>query len=145
MEAFKAKGDLRASVKELEWGVSGRTGYWIRNTFGFFGQLGFDERALEYWGFAAGIKTPLSKNYGSVKAFYQYNIKTEGDLASSHTFYLFWNFGKHRKDLWKKQIRDTSAPALIDKLRSVRGVNVEEGEGIYPDNSISSCCQFRFG
>ncbi len=71
-------------------------------------------------------ETPLSKNYGSVTAFYQYNIKTEGDLASSHTFYLFWSFGKNRKDLWKKQIRDTSAPALIDKLRKIHGINVEE-------------------
>lgn len=125
LEAFKAQEDLRASVRELEWGVSGRTGYWIRNTFGFFGQLGFDERALEYWGLAAGIRTPL-KSHGSLTAFYQYNIKTEGDLASSHTFYLFWNFGKHRKDLCKKQINDTPAPAFINKLRSVRGVNVEE-------------------
>jgi flagellar motor protein MotB len=126
VEDFKANGDLKAAAKDLEWGISGRAGYWIMNTFGVFGQFGFDERALEHWGFAAGFRKPLSKNFGSVTAFYQYNIKTEGDLASSHTFYFFWSFGKNRKDLWKKQIADTSAPDLIDRLREIHGIKVEE-------------------
>jgi hypothetical protein len=126
VEDFKASGDLKAAAKDLEWGITGRAGYWIMNTFGVFGQLGFDERALEYWGLAAGIRKPLSKNLGTVTALYQYNIKTEGELASSHTFYLLWSFGKNRKDLWKKQIGDTSAPVLIDRLRKIHGIAVEE-------------------
>jgi len=126
VEDFKADGDLKAAAKDLEWGISGRAGYWIMNTFGVFGQLGFDERTFEYWGLAAGIRKSLPKKYGSVTAFYQYNIKTEGDLASSHTFYLFWSFGKNRKDSLEKNINDTVIPAPIDRLRKIRGVNVEE-------------------
>jgi flagellar motor protein MotB len=127
MDDFKAKGVLApAARKELEWGISGRAGYWIMNTFGVFGQIGFDNRVFEYLGFAAGVRKPLSKEYGSLSAFYQYNIKTEGDLASSHTFYLFWSFGKSRKDASKKQIDSTVAPAPIDKLKKIRGVDVKE-------------------
>lgn len=127
LDDFKAEGDLKAAAKDLEWGLSGRAGYWIMNTFGVFGQIGFDERVFEYWGLAAGVKVPLKKNLGSVKAFYQYNIKTEGNLASSHTFYLFWNFGKNREDLWKKQkSADSTKPAPIDRLRKIHGVKIEE-------------------
>lgn len=126
LEDFKSDGDIKAAARDLEWGISGRAGYWIREMFGVFGQLGFDERVFEYWGLAAGIKTPVLKNYGSVTAFYQYNIKTEGDLASSHSFYLFWSFGKNRKDLGKKKTVDTSSTDFTDRLRKIRGVNVEE-------------------
>jgi flagellar motor protein MotB len=126
VEDFKADGDLNAAEKEIELGISGRAGYWIMNTFGIFGQLGFDERVFEYWGLAAGIKIPQQKNYGTMTAFYQYNIKAEGDLASSHTFYLFWSFGKNHKESAKKQIIDTVIPASIDKLRKIRGISIEE-------------------
>lgn len=127
VEDFKTAGTPGTAVKDLEWGLSSRAGYWIMNTFGIFGQLGFDERVVEYWGLAAGIRTPVKKQSGILKAFYQYNIKTEGDLASSHTFYLFWSFGKKKKDVQKKEAADTLDSAPIERLRKINGVNVEEG------------------
>lgn len=126
VEDFRSKGDIEGAVKSLEWGISGRAGYWIMNSFGVFGQLGFDRRALEYWGLAAGIRTPIT-NRVSLTSFYQYNIKTEGDLASSHTFYLFWNFGKTRKNQQKdEQLIGTSSTTPIERLKHIRGVDVEE-------------------
>jgi flagellar motor protein MotB len=126
VEDFKADGDLRSAGKDLEWGLSTRAGYWILNTFAIFGQLGFDERGVEYWGLAGGIRIPLKKNLGTITSFYQYNIKTEGSLASSHTIYLLWSFGKSRKEMWKKQITDTTQTDLLSKLKEIRGLKVEE-------------------
>lgn len=126
IEDFKADGTSGTAYKDLEWGLSARAGYWIMNTFGMFGQLGFDERVIEHWGFAAGIKTPLRNESGILKAFYQYNIKAEGDLASSHTFYLFLSFGKKKKDVQKKEVTDAVDTAPIERLRKINGVDVEE-------------------
>jgi chemotaxis protein MotB len=115
------------------------------NTFGIFGQLGFDERALEYWGLAAGMRIPSPKSYGSMTAFYQYTIKTEGDLASSHTFYLFWEFGKNRKELTKKQIVDTIVPDAIDKLRKIHGISVEEEKEVIRITATQVAVNFASG
>ena len=129
VEDFKADGDLRSAGKDLEWGLSTRAGYWILNTFAIFGQLGFDERGVEYWGLAGGIRIPLKKNLGTITSFYQYNIKTEGSLASSHTIYLLWSFGKTERDVEKADHRyKPNRPAI--KVKRDQRAQGRGGKGI---------------
>ncbi len=114
--------------KKVEWGLAGRAGYWFLSSVGLWGQIGFDERALEYWGLAAGAKIPYRVGLGKAKAFYQYNIKAEGQAASSHSFYLIWSFGKSRGEVRNEiAISDSSKDsASFQNLKNMRGVRVEE-------------------
>jgi flagellar motor protein MotB len=100
---------------------------------GFF-QLGYDQTILEYWGLAVGAKLPSPIGSERIAGWYQYNIKTEGDLASSHTAYIIVSLGKHRNEMWGRKKR--RAPAKrddsgrkgdrLERLRGIKGVKVEE-------------------
>lgn len=121
-------GSGNRTDRKVEWGLAGRAGYWFLNMVGLWGQIGFDERTLEYWGLAAGAKIPYQKGIGNAKAFYQYNIKAEGEGASSHSFYLIWSIGSSREEIQEIHAFpiDSSADETSDlrKLEDMQGVTV---------------------
>jgi flagellar motor protein MotB len=90
------------------------------------------------------VNVPLGDKDHSVQVLYQYNLKTEGDLASAHTLYVVATIGKPRDKLWARlhpapkpatvqpkplppQEALTGAEAL-DSLRKIEGITIEEGQ-----------------
>ena len=93
-DEFRLPDDVAGEKKRLEWGAAWRLGAWFRQLIGGYLLLGFGEQAVEYWGLAGGVKVPLPEKATTITALYQYNLKTEGENASSHTFYLIAEIGK---------------------------------------------------
>jgi flagellar motor protein MotB len=136
LKDFLATTDEFGGDKKVEWTAAWRGGAWLRRVLGGYLQLGFGSNVLEYWGIAAGVRLPVSNTGPKVTVLYQYNMKTEGQLASAHTAYMIVQFGKNRKDLWgprlaalaKRAVRDSTAERRrgMDRLRKIRGINIEE-------------------
>jgi flagellar motor protein MotB len=127
--------DILASRKEfdarkIEWIGACRVGARVLPMLPLYLQMGFGRNVIDYWGLAGGVCVPLADDGRNFSAFYQYNMKTEGVLASAHTVYVMMNFGKHRE---KSPPPSASAPRNadrsneLDSLRQVEGITVEEG------------------
>ncbi|MBD3347007.1 MAG: OmpA family protein [Chitinivibrionales bacterium] len=124
---FNSLDNAIKTAKKIEWGAAWRMGAWLKQTLGAYFQLGFDKRFIEYWGLAGGAKVPLTETGPKVTMLYQYNLKTEGDLASTHTFYLIMELGKKK--------RDEEAPKIIERFISERKVEKKEKQKQQPDLS----------
>jgi len=150
-DEFRLPDDIAGVKKRLEWGAAWRLGGWFRQLIGGYLLLGFGEQAIEYWGLAGGVKVSLSKKTTTVTTLYQYNVKTEGEHASTHTFYLVAEIGKKRQNkiapkMIEPQVekRDTAQQAdgirlendrkeredslKLSKLREIEGLKIEEEE-----------------
>ncbi|MCL2689694.1 MAG: tetratricopeptide repeat protein [Chitinispirillia bacterium] len=91
--------------KNLEWDLNWRMGVWAMRMFTAHLLLGFDESIVGHWGFALGAKVPSLNAGRDLSANYQYNIMTEDDSdATSHTFYVKADFGKHREEMHARKI-----------------------------------------
>lgn len=118
------KDDLTEKDKKIEWGLSSRIGTWFYNSLGIYGQAGFDNRILEYLGFAFGVRVPLIDWNTDCKFLYQYSIKTEGTWASAHTFYVISGIGKKKA---KSPPDSQEAPrSPLYNLQNTKGITVEE-------------------
>lgn len=109
---FRLPDDAASITKRLEWGAAWRLGTWFRQLIGGYLLLGFGEQGVDYWGLSGGAKFPIPKKAATITTLYQYNLKTEGELASSHTFYLIAEIGKKR--------RSADATGLIERLMEKR-------------------------
>ncbi len=150
-DEFSSLEGTADAARTIEWGAAWRLGAWLRRVLAGYLQLGFGEDAIEYWGLAGGVRIAVPRTRLTVSAFYQYNIKTEGDLASSHTFYLLTHI--RRKDRGAKEEaklpkaeepaqeppprakeparpepvpEPVPAPDNLSTLRDIEGLHVEE-------------------
>ncbi|MDG5814131.1 tetratricopeptide repeat protein [Chitinispirillales bacterium ANBcel5] len=92
-------------VKELDWDLNWRMGFWALRMAKAYVMFGFGDDALDYWGFAVGANVP-SFNFGrDLSFFYQYNIMTEDQSdATSHTIYAKLDFGLHREERYARRM-----------------------------------------
>ncbi|MDR0306369.1 MAG: tetratricopeptide repeat protein [Chitinispirillales bacterium] len=91
-------GDV-SFFKKLEWDLNWRIGFWAMRMFKAHLLLGFNESVIGHWGFALGAQIPSFNAGRDLSAHYQYNIMTEDESdATSHTFYVKADFGKHREE-----------------------------------------------
>jgi len=127
---FQDAGSLSSVAQKLEWGANWRIGAWIMKMAGLYFQLGFDERGAEYWGLAGGARMPLTEGQ-NISMFYQYNIKTEGDWASSHTVYLLMNIGKHRDSQGAREGGALGERPELADLKRILGIRVEDDKESY--------------
>jgi flagellar motor protein MotB len=134
-DEFQDMNDASRAAKELEWGIAWRLGALIKRFFKVYLQLGFDENIVEYWGLAGGVKIPLAHKGKNISTLYQYNLKTEGTLASAHTVYLFVNFENPFQERWGKEGRDSVAEDRSDQkeeslndLKQIIGLEIMEGD-----------------
>ncbi len=129
----------------IEWGLGFRAGGHFLGVLQAHLQLGFDKRFLEYWGLAGGVTLPM-KNYGKqVEVMYQYNIKTEGTWASSHTAYIIAEIGKGREERFGnrgennvsllsavvRKVQELASPDTTDELsdlKRIKGLRIEDEE-----------------
>lgn len=92
-------------LKKLEWDLNWRVGFWAMRMFKSYLLFGFDEDVLDYWGLALGINMPSFNVGRDLSAFYQYNIMTEENSdATSHTFYVKADIGKHREEVYARRM-----------------------------------------
>ncbi len=92
-------------LKKLEWDLNWRVGFWAMRMFKSYLMFGFDEDVLDYWGLALGINVPSFNVGRDLSAFYQYNIMTEENSeATSHTFYVKADIGKHREEVYARRM-----------------------------------------
>jgi len=91
--------------KKLEWDLNWRVGVWAMRMFNAYLLFGFDENIVGHWGLALGAKVPSLNAGRDLSAFYQYNVMTEENSeATSHTFYIKADFGKHREEMHARKI-----------------------------------------
>jgi tetratricopeptide (TPR) repeat protein len=103
-ENFQATGDgLQSFAKSMEWELNWRVGYWAMRMFKAYLLMGFDDKILGHWGLALGAQMPSFNRGRDLSFMYQYNVMTEGD-ATSHSFYLKADFGKHREEVLARKI-----------------------------------------
>ena len=101
-ENFQTSDGLNA-VKSIEWELNWRVGYWAMRMFKAYLLMGFDDNILGHWGLALGAQMPSFNRGRDLSVMYQYNVMTEGD-ATSHSFYLKADFGKHREEMLARKI-----------------------------------------
>ncbi|MBD3244174.1 MAG: OmpA family protein [Chitinivibrionales bacterium] len=153
------------AAKSIEWGAAWRLGGWVRKMFAGYVQLGFGEDALEYWGLAGGGRLAIPKTRLTVSAFYQYNLKTEGDLASSHTIYILTQLRKKDRDEQDEPMKATAeeppkrvaepeplpepepeaVPDDLTTLRGIEGLQVEEEEKLVRITARELAIHFESG
>jgi len=98
------EGDV-SFLKKLEWDLNWRVGVWAMRMFKAYLLFGFDESVVGHWGLALGAQIPSLNAGRDLSAHYQYNIMTEEDSeATSHTFYVKADFGKHREEMHARKI-----------------------------------------
>ncbi|MBD3322238.1 MAG: hypothetical protein GF350_14155 [Chitinivibrionales bacterium] len=110
------------SAKQLEWGLSWRCGVWILRMFKLYYQMGFNDNAVDFWGLSGGVNMPGMNNGRDLSVIYQYNLKTEGDRASTHTVYARAEIGPHREELYARRMSrmlDTTPNDLYNKARTL--------------------------
>jgi tetratricopeptide (TPR) repeat protein len=104
-EEFKGANGLADAAAQMEWDVNLKLSAWLLRIFKLSVQFGFDEDALDYWGFVLGTNLPSLNNGRDFDLLYQYNIMTEQDNeATSHTFNLRMDFGKHREEIFARKM-----------------------------------------
>lgn len=104
-EEFKGANGLADVASTLEWDVNFKLSAWLLRLLKVSLQLGFDEDALDYWGFALGTNLASINNGRDLDLLYQYNIMTEQDNeATAHTFNLRMDFGKHREEIFARKM-----------------------------------------
>jgi len=103
-ETFQAsEAGLQDFAKSMEWELNWRVGYWALRMFKAYLLVGFDDNILGHWGLALGAQMPSFNRGRDLSVMYQYNVMTEGD-ATSHSFYLKADFGKHREEMLARNI-----------------------------------------
>ena len=103
-ENFRAsQAGAQDFVKSIEWELNWRVGYWAMRMFKAYLLMGFDDNILGHWGLALGAQMPSFNRGRDLSFMYQYNVMTEGD-ATSHSFYLKADFGKHREEMLARNI-----------------------------------------
>ena len=92
-------------LKRLEWELNWRVGYWAMRMFKAYMLFGFDEHIMGHWGIALGAQLPSFNRGRDMSAYYQYDIMTdEGNDATSHSFYVKADFGKHREEVYARKM-----------------------------------------
>jgi flagellar motor protein MotB len=111
--------------------------------------MGFDKNFIGYWGLAGGVSVPYAEAGRNISVLYQYNCKTEGYWASSHTIYLVMNLGKHREKLIAQPPppipKDTGYASILDSLRKVKGITVEEEKEFVKITAAEVAIHFESG
>lgn len=90
--------------KKIEWAMSMYAGGWLLRMIKVYLQMGFDKKFLEYWGLSGGVNLPTINNGRDFCLLYQYNVKTEATIASSHTIYFHAEVGKSREERFAKRV-----------------------------------------
>jgi len=117
----------RSFVKNLEWDLNWRVGVWAMRMFKAYLLFGFDESVVGHWGLALGANIPSLNAGRDLSAHYQYNIMTEEDSdASSHTFYVKADFGKHREEMHARKIGRMSSLNPSELYNRARRLYAEE-------------------
>jgi flagellar motor protein MotB len=143
--------------KKIEWIGAWRLGARLLPMLPAYVQLGFGRNGIDYWGLAAGVTFPLSNEGRKITALYQYNIKTEGNLASAHSLYLVMNLGKQRKERELavkheppvQQVLQGSeysrGSAELDSLRKIKGITIENDSGSVKITAAEVAVHFKSG
>ncbi|MCL2220515.1 MAG: tetratricopeptide repeat protein [Chitinispirillia bacterium] len=104
-KAENFQGDVQNFSKSLEWELNWRVGYWAMRMFKAYLIFGFDENILGHWGIALGAQMPSFNQGRDLSVFYQYNVMTEeASDATSHSFYVKADFGRHREENLARKI-----------------------------------------
>ncbi len=99
--------DFNSAVKTaeaIEWSLAARAGVWLFHILEVRAQLGFGDDVVDYWGIAGGVNIPSVNAGRDLQMLYQYNLKTEGDAASTHTIYIRADLGRHREEQYAKNL-----------------------------------------
>ena len=92
-------------LKQLEWEMNWRVGYWAMRMFKAYMLFGFDEHILGHWGIALGAQLPSFNRGRDMSVYYQYDIMTdESNDATAHSFYVKADFGKHREEVYARKM-----------------------------------------
>ncbi len=86
-------------VKQIESDFNYRLGLWALRVLNAYFQIG-----TGYWGLVGGINVPSVNNGRDFAVMYQYMSMTDDELASSHTFYVRTELGKHREELYARKM-----------------------------------------
>ncbi|MFP4163641.1 MAG: tetratricopeptide repeat protein [Chitinispirillaceae bacterium] len=108
-------------LKRIEWDLNWRVGFWAMRMFKSYLMFGFDEDILDYWGLALGVNMPAFNMGRDLSAFYQYNIMTEeNNDATSHTFYVKADIGKHREEVYARRMARLASLSPNDLYNKAR-------------------------
>jgi len=114
-EEFKDPNSGTFDPKKVEWGISHRIGIWMFRFLNCYAQFGWNQRILDYWGIAAGVKVPAIKQGRDIAVLYQFNQLTQGDAANTHTWYIRTTLGHHRNELYASDFLEASPNDLYNK------------------------------
>jgi tetratricopeptide (TPR) repeat protein len=100
-----ANGGVEALASSIEWEMNWRIGYWAMRMFKAYLIFGFDENIMGHWGIALGAQMPSFNQGRDLSFYYQYNVMTEENSdATSHSFYVKADFGRHREENQARKI-----------------------------------------
>ncbi len=90
---------FRKTDPSMEFDFNYRIGCWVLRIIKAYFQIG-----TGYWGLAGGVNVPTVNNGRDFVAIYQYMVMTRGEDASTHTWYLKVDLGKHREEVYARKM-----------------------------------------
>ncbi|MBD3393719.1 MAG: hypothetical protein GF418_16405 [Chitinivibrionales bacterium] len=94
-----ATASFGEGTPEIEYDFNYRIGAWILRIIKAYFQIGSG-----YWGLAGGVNAPTINNGRDFTAMYQYMMLTRGEDASTHTWYVKVDVGKHREEVYARKM-----------------------------------------
>jgi len=105
----EAAGTKTSATKQIEFDFNSRLGFWILRIINAYFQIGND-----YWGLAGGVNVPTINNGRDFQILYQYMNMLDDDEASTHTFYVRGDIGKHREEIYARKMARLASLAPND-------------------------------
>ncbi len=103
---------------KTEFDVNARLGCWILGIINAYVQGG-----TNYWGMAFGVNVPTVNIGRDFQIAYQYmSMIDDVDLNTTHTFYFRGDFGKHREEIYARQMAKAASLGptnLYNKARTL--------------------------
>lgn len=113
--------------KKIEWDLNYKIGIWFLHFLNLYAQVGINQNAFDYWGFAAGVNAPSFNGGRDLQFLYQYNMMTApGNDASTHTFYARADFGTHREEAYARKMARLSSLSPNDLYNKALKLYSEE-------------------
>jgi len=95
--------------KKIEFDLNARLGFWILKILNAYLQIGND-----HWGLAGGVNVPTINNGRDFQVLYQYMNMLKDDVASTHSWYLRTDIGKHREEIYARKMARLASLAPND-------------------------------
>ena len=126
-DEFLNPGDGSSLSKKIEYDINLKLGAWLMQMAKVYLQFGFDEKIMDYWGFALGFNLPSFWSGRDLEFLWQYNIMTgEENDATGVSVYARMEMGKHREEIFARRMARLASLSPNELYNMARTLYFEE-------------------